>query len=169
MLTKPTAAELIESVKVSLMKDIMPELQSDRARVIAFMMQTLLTSVQKRVPLEQQYMADECNRMLALLRDAVRSVDGASGGAAAKLRETVAALGERPEYAPLPAFATLNSEYREISEAFTDAIEHLNALDGEGSEAAHAALQRARAYLNLRSLRDMEAHFAMDTGLVGRG
>lgn len=169
MLTKPTAAELIESVKVSLMKEILPELQTDHARVLLFMMQTLLTPVQRRVPLEQQYMADECNRMTALLRDAAQSVAGASGQPAARLRDVAASLGERSEYAPLPAFAALNSDYRERSEALTDAIEQLNALDGAGNEAAHASLERVRAYLSLRAARDMEAHFAMDAGLVGRG
>lgn len=168
MLTNPTAAELIESVKVSLMAEIMPELQTDRARVLLMMMQTLLTSVQRRVPLEQQYMADECNQMQKLLRQAAAAIAGQSDEAAA-LHALTAELGERPEYAPLPSFAELNAQYRAISTAFTAALDPLNALAANGDEAASASLTRFRAYLNLRTMRDMQAHFAMDAGLVGRG
>jgi hypothetical protein len=168
MLTNPTAAELIESVKVSLMAEIMPELQSDRARALLLMMQTLLTSVQRRVPLEQQYMAEECNQMQRLLRQAAEAVSG-DGADAGTLHRLATDLGERPQYAPLPAFDELNTQYREISVAFTAALEPLNALAATGDEAAAAALSRCRAYLNLRTMRDMQAHFAMDAGLVGRG
>jgi len=48
-------------------------------------------------------------------------------------------------------------------------VGHLNLLEGEGVEAATALLARARSYINLRITRDMQAHFAMDAGLVGRG
>ena len=169
MLTNPTAVDLIESVKVSLLNDIMPELQSDRARVLVMMMQTLLTSVQRRVPLEQQYMADECNRMAALLREAVQCVDGTSDGSAVELHAIAAGLDGQPDYAPMPTFADLNERYRTISERFTAALGPLNALDGAGDEAARALLTKFRAYMNLRTTRDMQAHFAMDAGLVGRG
>jgi hypothetical protein len=169
MLTNPTAVDLIESVKVSLLNDIMPELQSDRARVLVMMMQTLLTSVQRRVPLEQQYMADECNRMTALLREAVQCVAGTSDGSAVELHAIAADLDAQPDYTPLPTFAELNTRYRAISERFTAALGPLNALDGAGDAAASTLLTKFRAYMNLRTARDMQAHFAMDAGLVGRG
>jgi len=169
MLSNPTAADLIESVKISLMKDILPEVQSDRARVLLMMMQTLLTSVQRRVPLEQQYMADECNRMQRLLREVGEAFAGAEGEEASRLRALADAASATPETPPLLLFAELNGRYRALSEAFTAALEPLNALDSAGDETARALLNRFRAYINLRCMRDMEAHFAMDAGLVGRG
>lgn len=169
MLSNPTAADLIESIKISLMRDIMPEVQSDRARVLLLMMQTLLTSVQRRVPVEQQYMADECNRMLRLLREAGQAFAAVEGEEAAQLRALAAEAGATPETPPLPPFAELNGRYRALSERFTAALEPLNALDSAGDETARALLTRFRAYINLRCARDMEAHFAMDAGLVGRG
>jgi len=169
MLSNPTAADVLESVRVSLRNDIMPELQTDRARVLLQMMDTILASVQRRGPLEQQYMADECNRMVALLSEAALALRGAEGAAAAGLRRCAAAVEGRAAYPTLPAFAALNGAYREVSEAFTEAVGHLNLLEGEGVEAATALLARARSYINLRITRDMQAHFAMDAGLVGRG
>ena len=165
MLTNPTAVELIERVKVSLLNDVVPELQSDRARVPLMMMQMLLTSVQRRVPVEQRFMADECDRMAARLREAVQSIDGTLDGSAVELHAIGAVLDEQPEYATLPPFAELNERYRAVSERFTAALGPLNALDGAGDEAARAMLTK----ISLRTARDMQAHFAMDAGLVGRG
>ena len=85
------------------------------------------------------------------------------------MRRCAAVVEGRAAYPTLPAFAELNGAYREISEAFTEAVGHLNLLEGEGVEAATALLARARSYINLRITRDMQAHFAMDAGLVGRG
>lgn len=169
MLSNPTAADVLQTVRVSLTNDIMPELQTDRARVLLLMMDTILASVQKRVPLEQQFMADECNRMVALLDEAARAITGVEGEAAARLRRCAEAVQGRAAYPALPAFADLNGAYRAISERFTEAVGHLNVLEGEGAEAATPLLERARSYINLRIMRDMQAHFAMDAGLVGRG
>jgi len=170
MFTNPSSARVLELIRESLDRDVMPELQTDAAKVTVQMIQQMLVSVERRLPLEQQWMADECNRMARVLGEAASGVASREGEAAAALR----AIGERAAAAPafpeVPAFAAINESYGELSELLTEALGHLHKLDGEGWEEAPELIRKLRAYLQLRINRDMQGIFAMDAGgLLGRG
>ncbi|MCC6382859.1 MAG: hypothetical protein IT304_10140 [Dehalococcoidia bacterium] len=169
MYTNPSAARVLECIQESLEREILPELQSDKARVTLAMIQTMLTSVERRVPVEQQWMADECNRMNRTMQACAGALDGVDAAAAAAYRTLAAAHAAREPFPALPAFATLNETYRQQSDDFVEGLGLLNALVGEGVEAAAPLLQQARAYVQLRIERDMAGLFAMEGGMVGRG
>ena len=170
MFTNPSSARVLELIRESLDRDVVPELQTNAARVTVQMIQQMLLSVQRRLPVEQQWMADECNRMARVLRETGDSAPTDGGEAAQALR----AIGERaadaPAFPELPAFTAINESYGELSTLLTEAIGHLHKLDGEGWEEAPELIQKLRAYLQLRINRDMQGIFAMDAGgLLGRG
>ena len=169
MFANPTSGDVIQAMRDSLLKDIMPELQTDRARVTLMMIDTMLVSLQRRIPVEQQWMADECNRMSAILAAVAGELAHEAGPIASEIRSLVSQMPAAPDFPAIPAFETINSSYREISMVFTEIVGHLNDLAGQGSTAADALLTEARAYINLRVQRDMAGFFAMDAGMVGRG
>ena len=83
MYTNPSASQSVRYVREALASTIAPEVHSDKAKVVLAMMQTVLLSVEKRIPVEQQLMADESGRMRALLASAAeRCRDGDSPAAA---------------------------------------------------------------------------------------
>ena len=170
MFTNPSSARVLELIRESLERDVMPELQTNAAKVTVQMIQQMLVSVERRLPLEQQWMADECNRMSRVLDETAAAAASRGGEAAAALQ----AIGERaatvPEFPEVPAFAAVNDSYGELSELLTEALGHLHKLDGEGWEEAPELIGKLRAYLQLRINRDMQGIFAMDAGgLLGRG
>lgn len=169
MFANPTSGDVIQAMRDSLMKDLMPELQTDRARVTLMMIDTMLVSLQRRIPVEQQWMADECNRMSAILGTIAGTLAHEAGPIASEIRSLVSALPPAPDFPAIPAFEAINSAYRDISRTFTEIVGHLSDLAGHGSTAADALLGEARAYINLRVQRDMAGFFAMDAGMVGRG
>ena len=170
MFTNPSSARVLELIRESLERDVMPELQTNAAKVTVQMIQQMLISVERRLPQEQQWMADECGRMARVLREtgaAAASRDSADAQALRAIGERAAAAPEFPE---LPPFATINESYGELSELLTEALGHLHHLEGEGWEEAPGLINRLRAYLQLRINRDMQGIFAMDAGgLLGRG
>ena len=170
MFTNPSSPRVLELIRESLDRDVMPELQTNAARVTVQMIQQMLLSVERRLPVEQQWMADECGRMARVLSETAEAAAARDGEPAAGLR----AIGERvaaaPEFPEIPPFAAINESYGELSELLTEAIGHLHKLDGEGWEEAPEHIQKLRAYLQLRINRDMQGIFAMDAGgLLGRG
>lgn len=161
MFTNPSAGDMLAAVRQSLVAEIRPELQSDRARQLLANIDAMLASVQQRIPLEQQWMAEECNRMSAILSECAQALAAEPGATASALRESVRRLGQRPSFAPLPPFDEINRVYREISEVFTEVVGYLNELDGEGAAGVPVLLTRARAYLHLRAQRDMAALYTI--------
>ncbi len=170
MFTNPSSARVLELIREALERDVLPELRSDAARVTVRQMLQMLLSVERRLPVEQQWMADECGRMARVLRETGEAAAGGEGEAAAALRAIGERAAEAPEFPALPAFAGINDQYRELSALLTEALGHLHALDGEGWAEAPERIRALRAYLQLRIDRDMHGLFAMDAGgLVGRG
>lgn len=170
MFTNPSSPRVLELIRESLDRDVMPELQTNAARVTVQMIQQMLLSVERRLPVEQQWMADECGRMARVLSETAEAAAARGGESADGLR----AIGERvaaaPEFPEIPPLAAINESYGELSELLTEAIGHLHKLDGEGWEEAPDHIRKLRAYLQLRINRDMQGIFAMDAGgLLGRG
>ena len=170
MFTNPSSARVLELIRESLERDVVPELQTNAAKVTVQMIQQMLVSVERRLPVEQQWMADECNRMARVLREAGAAAASRDGEAAGALRAIAERAAGAPEFPEVPAFASINESYGELSELLTEALGHLHRLDGEGWEEAPELITRLRAYLQLRINRDMRGIFAMDAGgLLGRG
>lgn len=170
MFTNPSSARVLELIRESLDRDVVPDLQTNAARVTVQMIQQMLLSVERRLPVEQQWMADECGRMARVLRDTGEAVASRNGEAADGLRAIGERAGETREFPELPPYAAINESYGELSALLTEALGHLHKLDGEGWEEAPELIQTVRAYLQLRISRDMQGIFAMDAGgLLGRG
>jgi hypothetical protein len=169
MYTNPSSPQSIRYVREALEKTIAPELQSDKAKVVLAMIQTILASVEKRIPVEIQYMADECNRMRAILAEARKRAEGVDSEAAAEVRAAAAAVAALPEFPPQASSAAVTDAYREASAQFTRALGALHGLIADGVEGAPELLQQARAYVALRFARDMQAVYAMEGGLIGKG
>ena len=170
MFTNPSSARVLELIRESLERDVVPELQTNAAKVTVQMIQQMLVSVERRLPVEQQWMADECNRMARVLGEAGSAAASRDGEAADALRAIAERAAGAPEFPEVPAFAAINEHYGELSELLTEALGHLHKLDGEGWEEAPELIMRLRAYLQLRINRDMQGIFAMDAGgLLGRG
>ena len=169
MYTNPSAARVLECVRESLENDIAPELQSDTAKVALQMILQMVQSVERRVPFEQQWMADECGRMALTLQEIGAALESTPGEAAHELRLLAQQSASAPSFPEIPAFDELSAAYRDLSEQITAAIGHLHDLAAEGVDSAPALLSRARAYIQLRIDRDMAGLFAMEAGMVGRG
>ncbi len=170
MFTNPSSPRVLELIRESLERDVLPELETHAARVTVQMIQQMLLSVERRLPLEQQWMADECGRMARVLSETAAATGAREGEAAAALRAIGARAEEAPAFPQLSAYAAINESYGELSTLLTEALGHLHQLDGEGWEEASPLIERVRAYLQLRINRDMQGIFAMDAGgLLGRG
>ena len=135
---------MIDGVIASLMRDVMPELTSQKAVVALVMAQSLLESVKQRVPIEQQLMASEHNQMTALYRQMARTVDSVSGAAA----EPIAARTRRNPrrhsltYPCIPNFDDLAPPTGTLSQGLVETLEDLDALIRDGSNEAEEALPR---------------------------
>ena len=55
MYTNPSASQSVRYVREALASTIAPEVHSDKAKVVLAMMQTVLLSVEKRIPVEVKY------------------------------------------------------------------------------------------------------------------
>ena len=168
MLSKPTSSDLIEGVIMSLQNDILPDVGSERGQVLVVMMQGVLQNVRQRIEVEQQYMAEEHNQVVALFRKVAQTLGETPGADADRIRQRAATLGARPSMPELPAFADLNSAYRDVSEGLVETVRDLDALIRSGNPAAELALTAVRAYLGERSVREF-AVTVVGAGMVGRG
>lgn len=168
MYTSPSIADVIDGVIASLNRDVIPELQSQKAVVAVIMMQTLLEGVKQRVPVEQQTMAAEHNQMTAVFRQMAQTIDGAAGPEADRVRERATTFGAYADLPQLPAFDDLTRAYRELSQGLVDSLEDLDVLIRNGNEEAETALQQMRTYLGPRTVADFTTYF-VGAGMAGRG
>ncbi|MCZ2107997.1 MAG: hypothetical protein LC118_00235 [Dehalococcoidia bacterium] len=168
MYTSPSIAEVIDGVIASLNRDVMPELQSQKAAVAVIMMQTLLEGVKQRVPIEQQMMAAEHNQMTAVYREMAQSIGSATGPEAERIRARAATLGAYPDLPQIPAFDDLARAYRELSQGLVDSLDDLDRLIRAGNAGAEAALEQMRTYLGPRTIADFTTYF-VGAGMAGRG
>ncbi len=168
MYTVPSPGDLIESVMISLMKDVMPELQSQKAQVAVMMMQAILQSTRQAIPVYQQIMAQEHNQMTATFRDMADAIGKSAGPEADRIRGRAKELGGRPDMPALPAYDELASSYRELSTALVDTLSDLDVLIREGNSAAEEALGRMRQHLGPRAMRDFTT-YVVGVGMAGRG
>lgn len=168
MYTKPSAADMIDGVLSTLMRDVMPELTSQKAVVAVVMAQALLENVKQRIPVEQQLMAAEHNQMIELFGRMAETAGAGDTAAAARIRGRGETLGQRDPLPALPAYGDLQDSYRELSQGLVETLIDLDTLITGGSEAAEAALQDMRGYLGPRTIAEFTTYF-VGAGMAGRG
>lgn len=168
MYTKPNPGDLIDAVLISVDRDILPELQSQKAQVACVMMAQVLQSVRTAIPVFQQIMTQEHNEMTAVLRDVGGIVGETSGPEADRIRQRSQALGVREDIpVPMP-YDELAGAYRELSEALVETLNDLDVLIRGGNAAAEQAVLRIREHLGPRTMREVGTYVA-GVGMAGRG
>lgn len=168
MITRPSTDDVLEGIIISLQNDILPEVQSDRARVTIQVMQALLQFVRQRVPVEQQIIAEEHNAMTALLRQLPNLVGEGGGLAGERIRARAETLGALPDLPTLPPSEELYASYRELSEALVETIDDLYELQASGHPGVQEAFAAVRSYLAVRAARDFQTYI-VGAGMAGRG
>jgi soluble cytochrome b562 len=167
MFTLPTAEDLIEGVMVSLMRDIMPELQSQKAQVALMMMQALLQSARQAIPVQLQIMAAEHNEMATAFRDMAGIIGTSAGPEADRIRNRAKELGSRADLPAIPASSELAGAYKTLSQGLIDTLDDLDVMIREGNTAAEEALGRMRQHLGPRTAREFGA-YVVGVGMAGR-
>ena len=168
MNTSPSIDKLLEGVLISLSTDIIPNVVNPKAHASAQMMQSVIQGIRQLLPVYDQYLAEEHNQMMAVLRDVAARIDGASGDAADRIRERASTLGAGDEF-PIPIDQeTVMAAHRELGFAVQDSMVDLDELQRAGNADADAALEIIRGHLGPRIMRDVQT-FLVGDALLGRG
>lgn len=168
MYTQPTIGDLIEGVIISLNKDVMPNLTTQKAAVAVQVIQGVLVNVAQRAAMEMPTMVAEHNEMVALYRELPELLRDTPGPAADRIRTRSQDLATREELPQIPSPEQVQAAYRELSEGLVQTIDDLDVLITEGREEAEVALRRLREHTGPRAAREFQANVA-GAGMVGRG
>ena len=71
---------MLEGVLISISTDIIPNVVNPKAHASAQMMQSIIQGVRQLLPVYDQYLAEEHNQMMELLRDLAAQLDGTDSG-----------------------------------------------------------------------------------------
>ena len=167
VMTRLNSVEILEGIKHHLETTLVPELQTEPARVTAQMLGDLLETVQRRITNEAVWLAEETDIMLGLLEQAAMIF---AGSEAPPEREATAAI-TRAQELPAPSgydavdLGLLQKRYAEISAALETVIRAAGLSPEPGR--LEQLVQDIRRYLLLRS--DREIVIAGDRPMRGRG
>ena len=168
MNTSPSIDQLLEGVLISISTDIIPNLLNPKAHASAQMMQSVIQGVRQLLPVYDQYIAEEHNQMMQVLRDVATQIGETSGPAADRIRERASTLGARDEL-PIPlAREQMMAAHRELGFALRDTMIDIDELQRAGIADADAGLQTLREHIGPRTMRDVQT-FLVGEGMVGRG
>jgi hypothetical protein len=172
MNTSPSIDQMLEGVLISISTDIVPNLVNPKAHATAQMMQSIIQGVRQLLPVYDQYLAEEHNEMMALLRDVAARLDGTSGDAADRIRERASNLGSGEEL-PIPVDREAAvAAHRELGFAMQATMIDLDELQRNGDAAdngsADDALGLIRGHLGPQIVRSAET-FLVGDALLGRG
>ena len=132
------------------------------------MMQSIIQGIRQLLPVYDQYLAEEHNQMMELLRSVAAQLDATSGDAADRIRERAATLGAGDEI-PIPLDRdVVMAAHRELGLAVQDTMIDLDDLQREGNTDADAGLELIRGHFGPRIMRDVQT-FLVGDALVGRG
>jgi uncharacterized protein YbjQ (UPF0145 family) len=171
--TSPSIDQMLEGVLISISTDIVPNLVNPKAHASAQMMQSIIQGIRQLLPVYDQYLAEEHNQMMALLRDVAARFDGTPGEAADRIRERASTLGAGAEVPiPLDREAVM-AAHRELGFALQATmidIDELQRADAGADLAATAddALELIREHMGPRLVRDVQT-FLVGDALLGRG
>ena len=85
---------MLEGVIISISTDIVPNLVNPKAHATAQMMQSILQGIRQLLPVYDQYLAEEHNQMMDVLRDVAATIGDSAGPAADRIRDRAATLGQ---------------------------------------------------------------------------
>ena len=97
MNTSPSIDQMLEGVLISISTDILPNVVNPKAAATAQMMQSVIQGIRQLLPVYDQYLAEEHNQMMGVLRDVAGAIDASSGAAADRIRERASTFGTGDE------------------------------------------------------------------------
>jgi hypothetical protein len=167
MNTSPSIDKLLEGVLISISTDIIPNLVNPKAHASAQMMQSIIQGVRQLLPVYDQYLAEEHNAMMELLRNVAAQLDATPGDVADRIRERAATLGAGDEL-PIPLDRdTVMAAHRALGDAMQQTMVDLDQLQRDGNTDADAGLELIRGHMGPRIMRDVQT-FLVGDALVGR-
>jgi len=159
---------MLEGVLISLSTDILPNVVNPKAAASAQMMQSIIQGIRQLLPVYDQYLAEEHNQMMGVLRDVAAAIGDSSGAAADRIRERAATLGQGDEI-PIPLEReVVMAAHRQLGLALQDSMIDLDELQRAGDSDADAGLQMVREHMGPRIMRDVQT-FLVGDALLGRG
>ncbi len=170
MNTSPSIDQMLEGVLISISTDILPNVVNPKAAASAQMIQSVIQGIRQMLPVYDQYLAEEHNQMMAVLRDVAEAIDASSGAAADRIRERAATLGQGDEIPiPIPIGRdVLMAAHRELGFALQESMFDLDELQRAGDTGADAGLELIRSHFGPRIMRDVQT-FLVGDALLGRG
>jgi hypothetical protein len=131
-------------------------------------MQSVIQGIRQLLPVYDQYLAEEHNQMMGVLRDVAGAIDGSSGAAADRIRERAATLGQGDEIPiPLDREAVM-AAHRQLGLALQQSMIDLDELQRAGDTGADQGLEMVREHMGPRIMRDVQT-FLVGDALLGRG
>ena len=159
---------MLEGVLISISSDIIPNLINPKAHASAQMMQSIIQGIRQLLPVYDQYVAEEHNQMMVVLRNVAGAIDGSSAEAADRIRERATTLGAGDEV-PVPLDReVVMAAHRKLGLALQATIIDLDELQRAGNADADAGLEIVRAHMGPRLVRDVQT-FLVGDALLGRG
>jgi len=159
---------MLEGVLISISTDILPNVVNPKAAASAQMMQSIIQGIRQLLPVYDQYLAEEHNQMMGVLRDVAGAIGDSSGAAADRIRERAATLGQGDEI-PIPLEReVVMAAHRQLGLALQDSMIDLDELQRAGDTDADAGLQMVREHMGPRIMRDVQT-FLVGDALLGRG
>jgi hypothetical protein len=159
---------MLEGVLISISTDILPNVVNPKAAASAQMMQSIIQGIRQLLPVYDQYLAEEHNQMMGVLRDVADAIDSSSGAAADRIRERAATLGQGDEI-PIPIGRdVVMAAHRELGLALQESMIDLDELQRAGDTDADAGLETIREHMGPRIMRDVQT-FLVGDALLGRG
>ena len=168
MNTSPSIDQMLEGVLISISTDILPNVVNPKAAASAQMMQSVIQGIRQLLPVYDQYLAEEHNQMIEVLRNVAGAIGESSGAAADRIRERAATLGQGDEV-PIPIGRdVLMAAHRELGFALQESMIDLDELQRAGDTEADAGLELIRGHFGPRIVRDVQT-FLVGNALLGRG
>lgn len=169
MNTSPSIDQMLEGVLISISTDILPNVVNPKAAATAQMMQSVIQGIRQLLPVYDQYLAEEHNQMMALLREVAERLGDTSGDAADRIRQRASTIGARDEV-PIPLDrSAVMAAHRDLGEALQATMIDIDELQRAGGGAdADAALELIRGHYGPRLVRDVQT-FLVGDALLGRG
>lgn len=159
---------MLEGVLISISTDILPNVVNPKAAASAQMMQSIIQGIRQMLPVYDQYLAEEHNQMMGVLRDVAGAIGESTGAPADRIRERAATLGQGDEV-PIPIGRdVLMAAHRELGLALQESMIDLDELQRAGDSAAGAGLETIREHMGPRIMRDVQT-FLVGDALLGRG
>jgi len=157
MYTRPSIVDLLESVMVSLERDLAGAIQSGHAKAKLAMLQATLGFAIQRVQNELPLLVAEHNELTALHRQLATMLRENSADAAARVRQRGDELGGRADVSLPFTPQEIAAACHAMSEGLIATLDDLDELVRAGDKQADELLQAVRAYLGAQSVRGSQA------------